>query len=328
MDLLQRIRQIESYFSLEDTPLNWDHLTSIKLQSKPQWQKAVVNSIVTPNLKYLPGIDVVFEGLQHLSEEPFMIAMNHTDDYNYLPLAWRLFQEEHYPAVWIKGKNYRHPVGKLFFDTMGMIPIPHVQYLFATILKQTTGERLEKEHYRLLRGVFDGKPVAADTFSQGMQYMVKKIDDIRFYHEQLMFRVGALTEEALEKGLYVLVFPEGTRSVQLGEGRTGIVEVAMKTGVPIVPVACNSGHEVYPPHSLPLARGSRGFFQSFLPGSERGRIVYRVGNPLFFEKVDFRLFSRESHETYGSMFKEGTHTLMQKLHELLDPIHQNRRLYV
>lgn len=68
-------------------------------------------------------------------------------------------------------------------------------------------------------------------------------------------------------GSSVLIFPEGTRSAdgQLQEFKTGAVLLAIKAGVPIVPVGFNGSHRVLPKGRL-------------LPRS--GEIVIRIGAPI------------------------------------------------
>ena len=68
-------------------------------------------------------------------------------------------------------------------------------------------------------------------------------------------------------GSSVLIFPEGTRSAdgQLHEFKAGAVLLAIKAGVPIVPIGFNGSFRVLPKGRL-------------LPGS--GEIVIRIGAPI------------------------------------------------
>lgn len=81
---------------------------------------------------------------------------------------------------------------------------------------------------------------------------------IRGYYEGIMEKVAELSKTALfEKKLNLIIFPEGTRSVKLAEGRTGLAQLALHTEKRIVPVACNNSEEVYT-GSLPILLGSAG----------------------------------------------------------------------
>lgn len=72
-------------------------------------------------------------------------------------------------------------------------------------------------------------------------------------------------------GSSVLIFPEGTRSADghLREFKTGAVLLAIKAGVPIVPLGFNGSYEVLPKGRL-LPRG--------------GEIVIRIGQPIATEQ--------------------------------------------
>lgn len=58
--------------------------------------------------------------------------------------------------------------------------------------------------------------------------------------------------ERLRDGLLVVVFPEGTRSVDgsIGEFRPGAFHLARKSGAPVVPVYIDGGHRAIPKGSI------------------------------------------------------------------------------
>lgn len=51
-------------------------------------------------------------------------------------------------------------------------------------------------------------------------------------------------------GWSIVIFPEGTRNPELGEFKIGGMVVALKTGIPVVPVVITGSHEVLPKGSL------------------------------------------------------------------------------
>src|SRR6202795_742684 len=63
--------------------------------------------------------------------------------------------------------------------------------------------------------------------------------------------------EALKAGQSFLIYPEGTRSPdgRLQEFKKGAVVMAIKAGVPIVPVACSGAHRVMRKRSLKIYAG-------------------------------------------------------------------------
>ena len=98
-------------------------------------------------------------------------------------------------------------------------------------------------------------------------------------------------------GASVLIFPEGTRSLDghLQPFKTGAIMLAIKAGVPVVPVGLNGTHQVLPKGSL-LARG--------------GNVVLRIGTPL--PTRDFKAKDK----------RELALQLEQQVAELLDECHQ------
>jgi 1-acyl-sn-glycerol-3-phosphate acyltransferase len=63
--------------------------------------------------------------------------------------------------------------------------------------------------------------------------------------------------DALKSGQSFLIYPEGTRSPdgRLQEFKKGAVVMAIKAGVPIVPMACSGAHRIMEKHSLVIHPG-------------------------------------------------------------------------
>ena len=55
----------------------------------------------------------------------------------------------------------------------------------------------------------------------------------------MMQRVVEINRDGLQKGLHLLVFPQGTRSRRLTRGHTGAAQIALHTGAPVIPVGCS-----------------------------------------------------------------------------------------
>jgi 1-acyl-sn-glycerol-3-phosphate acyltransferase len=97
-------------------------------------------------------------------------------------------------------------------------------------------------------------------------------------------------------GSSVLIFPEGTRSADgtLQEFKTGAVLLAIKAGVPIVPLGFNGSYQVLP-------KGS------FLPRS--GEIIIRVGPPIStgqFKAGDKQKLAMELHGAVARLLVDGS----------------------
>ncbi len=127
----------------------------------------------------------------------------------------------------------------------------------------------------------------------------------------MMSRFVALNREAREIGLDLLVFPQGTRSIRLLPGHTGIAQMALHLRMPIVPVGCNGCDRVYPGAS-PFAR--------------KGRIVYRIGEPIrhadlapFHIEGDFMPFSAVAERDHVEQFRAIAALVTDRIERLLDP---------
>jgi 1-acyl-sn-glycerol-3-phosphate acyltransferase len=89
---------------------------------------------------------------------------------------------------------------------------------------------------------------------------------------------GAASEAALRAGLQILrrgdlfgIYPEGTRSPdgRLYRGRTGVARLALKAGVPVIPVAMVDTDKIQPPGRV-------------IP--RIGRVGVKIGKPLDFSR--------------------------------------------
>jgi hypothetical protein len=248
--------------------------------------------------------------------------MNHTDRYNYWPFQYELWRM-HYPftTVWAKGKYYRSKVVGKLLDSCNVIPVPSMGYLVEEYYKQSFGKKIGKEEYRVIKDWIDGKLDEAASLAKlkaetTTLFKESYIEHLREYHQALMEKVAELSTRALtEWGLGLIIFPEGTRSLRLGEGKIGIAQIALYSGKKIIPVGCNNSDTVYTGHS---------------PFAKTGAITYRIGEPLtvddklkeFRITEPFKLFSRESQQKYRAQFEGVTRVVMDSINDLLDERHR------
>jgi 1-acyl-sn-glycerol-3-phosphate acyltransferase len=297
-----------------------EHLNRIRLVEKPRGQMIVANCLLTPNYRFFAKVDVRIENLEKIPcNENVIFAMNHTDRYNYWPFQWKLWSLRTFPytTVWVKGKYYRNALLGKFLDACNLIPVPSMAYLIEEFYKKKFGERIDPVLYRDVKDVIDGKYDQAGTYPENAARAFRAwgddfVDFIRDYYDLVMERVAELSRQALfERGLNLIIFPEGTRSVQLAEGKTGLAQLALWSRKKIVPIGCNNSEQVY---------------QGQLPFARSGQIVYRVGDPLSIEgrlkpyRIDapFKLFSKESQRRYRDQFEGTTQAVMTSIGQLLD----------
>ena len=202
-------------------------------------------------------------------------------------------------------------------DICHLIPVPSMGYLIEEYYRKHFQKKMDRGLYRTVKDIIEGKIAEFGPNERGALDAIQAMGDnfAQFVHEQydgIMEKVAALSRSALlEKNLSVIIFPEGTRSVKLAEGRTGIAQLALNTEKKIVPVACNNSDEVYT-GSLPFAKS--------------GRITYRVGEPLSVQDKlkeyritePFRLLSRESQKRYKAQFEGVTRIVMESIESMLD----------
>ena len=324
--------------------LTLDVLDDITLAAKPWGQIAVAASFLAPVYQLPPTrTEIVFEGAENLpdDDEPVIFAMNHTDRFNYWPFQYRLWRSHtKYTTTWVKGKYYNNKLLRSFMIKTNNLAVPSRGYLItadaATVLNHAPGNHT----YRILRDAIDAREtdtrkVREEAAERGVLSEVVPILDTprnmlgldfephrQNYLEtmvelfsQMMERFVALNEQALRLGLNILVFPEGTRSIQLQEGKPGLAQMALRMKSTVIPVGCNGSDRVYPGDS-PVPRG--------------GRIVYRIGEAMTpeGELADFQIdehftpFTDQAQEQYSDRFYPMTELIMDKINALLDPRHQ------
>ncbi|HOI74286.1 MAG TPA: lysophospholipid acyltransferase family protein [Syntrophales bacterium] len=296
-----------------------EYLKNIRLVSNPRSQKLVARLFLTPNYEIFRKLDIRFENIERIPRnENVIFAMNHTDRFNYWPFQYKLWRMEYpFTTVWVKGKYYRNAYLAKGLDLCNLIPVPSMGYLIEEFYKKRFGKKIDREEYRKIRDVIDGKFEDLEAHRKALAETAHLMGDsfvefIRDLYEKIMARVADLSIYALfEKGLSVIIFPEGTRGSQLGEGRTGIAQVALHTGKTIVPVGCNNSDAVYP-GSSPIARS--------------GWINYRIGEPITLDNQlkefriseKFQLLSRESQQKYREQFEGATTVIMKSINAQLD----------
>jgi len=121
----------------------------------------------------------------------------------------------------------------------------------------------------------------------------------------------ALNQKALDRGLDLIIFPEGTRSRRLSRGRIGLAQMALKLRRTVVPVGCSGSDLVYPTNS---------------PFPRSGRVVYRFGEPITYEAMapwhldeEFEPFTNTTEAKHREVFQSFSDHVMNEINELVDP---------
>ncbi|MFO0690701.1 MAG: lysophospholipid acyltransferase family protein [Myxococcota bacterium] len=310
-----------------DLPL----LQRLRLVRHPRSQR-IMGRLLALNYGWLPGVAIEIEGEERIPDQPVLFAMNHTDRYNYFPFQYRLWRDrDRFTATWVKGKYYESVLLARFMESMLQLPTVSRGYLIAKDFLAAIGRRPSEAEYGALRSAVDARamggraPLPAPPQVPEALYRPGRnplglafepsVGDYADYIGRLfaamMARFVELNREAVAIGLDLLVFPQGTRSKRLLPGHDGIGQMALHLQIPIVPVGCNGADLVYPGAS-PFAR--------------RGRIVYRVGEPIdqaelraFHGGEDFAPFSAEAERRHGAAFAGVAALVTERIDALLDP---------
>ncbi len=289
-----------------------------KLHHTP-WGQVLVAQLLRVDYRFPRRTEIVLEGEEHLDPaRRYILAMNHTDRFNYWPLQYAFYRRNlGFTATWVKGKYYERPAVGWFMDAMGQLPLPSRGYVITTTFRERRGRPPSDEEYRALRDLADGR---SDEAPAALQATIGDVDaflsEFQARFAEMMDEVMRLNRQALDVGLHILVFPQGTRSRRLSRGHIGMAQVAQHLGCAVVPIGCSGSDYAYP---------------GYRPSSVGGRIVYRIGRPLEMDGPElapfrvtepFRPFTLRAIDAHHVAFQGMTDVVMDRINDLLDPEYQ------
>lgn len=304
-----------------------EHLREFHLPKVPYLQIFLARCVLGLDYR-LPGkrTTITIDGLEHLEgDQPMMVAMNHTDRFNYMPFMKELDRLGYCPlAPWVKGKYYQNPRLARLLSWCACMPVPSRGFLLSLDWLARRGSPPNAQEYRQLRMLGDGdwsgaedlEPTVADYLAAAPGGGVEGFTEAFHAHfEGLSSEVVRINFEAMGKGYRPLVFPQGTRSRPLTRGFSGIVQMALHIGVPIVPVGV-SGSDLLYPGDIPFSKG--------------GHVHYRVGRPFdpgaeHGAPRDFVPLTIRASQQHGEAFDRLTQGLMDRINDLLAPEYQYDR---
>jgi hypothetical protein len=249
---------------------------------------------------------------------------------------WR--SRARFTATWVKGKYFQNAFVAWFLEATNNIPTVSRGYLISRDFVNLVGRSPTETEYETLRRMVEKVAEAAASgeprepmepagvpreifetprdllgvpFDPATQSYPDAIDGL---FRAMMKRFAALNAEALEMGLDVLVFPQGTRSVRLSKGHVGISQIALANRATIVPVGSNGSHRIYPTNR---------------PFATSGTVTYRFGEPITYEdmrrfhvKEAFEPFTPEAEQKHRVAFQGLVDLVMDRIDGLLDPEHR------
>ena len=313
--------------------LDLARLHRIQLSAEPITQKLVAQLVLGPNYKRLPGVRIDVEGFGHLPKGNVIFAMNHTDRYNYWPFQYKLYRQcNRFTSTWVKGKYYENKWVGAFMENTNNLPTVSRGYIITKDFIQVMKRPPSQEEYGALRRSVNAEAVPnghacridEELIAPALLNTKRSILGVDFdsasstypqaineTFKQMMARFVELNEEAIDLGLDLLVFPQGTRSIPLTQGHIGMAQIALKYRTTIVPVGCSGSDRVY---------------QGSSPFGRRGHITYRIGTPIeYSEMTDFHIdedyapFTATAEHKHRVKFQGLTDMVMGRINDLVDP---------
>ncbi len=311
--------------------LDLQTLERMRLTARPRVQELLGWTVLYPNYRLPPRVEIEFEHVERLPDEPVIYAMNHTDRYNYWPFQFRLWRSRgRFTTTWVKGKYYENRWIGRFMEATNNIPTVSRGYLLSKDFQLAAGRTPRTAEYEALRHWVDAaaldralpppelelprdllaqpRNTLGIEFRPGTETWAAYINRL---FERMMRRFVELNEEGFAKGLDLIVFPQGTRSKRLSRGHPGLAQIALRYRKTIQPIGCSGSDRCYP-GSSPIAKG--------------GHITYRFGEPIRWQDLrefhideDYEPFSPEAESRHRECFQGLVDLVMGRINDLVEP---------
>lgn len=299
-----------------------DRLQEMHLPRVPYMQILIARTYLAWDYRFPVPTTLTVDGLDKMDHRtPFLVAMNHTDRYNYAPFMVHLDKVGLPPlAPWVKAKYFRKTWLAKLLTWSACTPVPSRGFLLSLDWVSRMNRPPSDEEYRQLRHLGDGEAEHEELLPGVREYLVLApgrgregfFPLFQEHFESLSAALVRINVEALELGYRPLVFPQGTRSKRLTPGFSGIVQMALHLKVPILPVAVSGSEKLYPGNS------SR---------SKGGHVHYKIGD--LFDPAsepqapaNFMPLTIDASRRHGEAFSEITSRLMDRINDLLPEEYQ------
>lgn len=278
-------------------------------------------------LKGSPGSRVTFEGLENLPQRPVIIAMNHTQFYDFLPLRAPLLFRGRRFSSWVKARAFREERVKRFLLSTGNIPLCSRGYILASDFYSLFTRRPTEDEYRAMRRHLDHGELLpeGDVFSR-LEHTPRAILGRPFSPPEESWR-GAMREtyyelmtaaidharRCVERGDHIHIYPQGTIAARLISGKIGIIQTAIALDLPILPVGVSGCREAFY-KGTPMVRPNSHMIVRF------GATPYSVPREEF--PPNFRPFHPDDEPLYRDRLQRHVDIIMEQLNLLLEPDYQ------
>ena len=140
-------------------------------------------------------------------------------------------------------------------------------------------------------------------------YKIAGVIPVHRFNEESKKRAIQECVKRIKKGEILVIYPEGTRSKdgKIGEGKTGIAKIYLKTGIPILPVAFKGTFDL-----MPVGKS--------FPKIKR-IIKINVGKPLQFQE-EFEMAKNLDPQSkeYKEICQKITNKVMEEIKKLFEKI--------
>lgn len=304
------------------TVMTLEALANRKPQAK-RWAVAGMGLVLRAGLA-IPGRRVRFDvqGFEGLPDSPVLLAANHTHFIDWIAMRWVCFQRGRMQCNWVKPRTYEEGFDT-FLDLTGNIPLTSRGYMLAADVRTLLGRTPDEQEYRALRDHLDtGVPLPEGELFERLQAEPRDIlgrpfqpkreswrEAIEDLFEQMMGLTLGHTRALLTQGVDLAIMPQGVTNLQLTPGHPGALQAAWALDLPLVPVGVSGFPQAFgKSHSLP---------------ENGGTIIVRFGEPYRPPMPEGHVpFRPSSERTHHDALIAGTHALMERINQLLEPTHQ------
>jgi len=147
----------------------------------------------------------------------------------------------------------------------------------------------------------------SDRILLNILYFVAGVIRVHRKNEESKKEAVEKSIEVLKKGASLIIYPEGTRTRngKMGEGKSGIAKIFLKSRVPILPIGIKGTFELMPPGT--------GF-----PKIKR-EVKINIGKPLFFEEeLEMAKNLAEDSIEYQEILEKITQKVMEEIASLVE----------
>ena len=217
------------------------------------------------------SLKLELEGMEHIPDQPCIVATNHTHNYDFLPLRYLFYKRRKAMlSTWIKARAWQNPIMIKYLSYTGNVPLASRGYVISGDFKQLFGRKPSDHEYRALRNHIDeGNPLPTGEVFDQIQNQARSIlgevyspsqsnyrEAIDSCFRQFMESSLVVAERAVQSGLHQHINPQGTRSSRLTDGRPGVIHAAARLKLPILPVSILGMREALPNEGLKSAGGT------------------------------------------------------------------------